>query len=267
MQSARPGKGRSRSRRRLWMQASLRCGCEIPALDSPPNSSPIHSCRFPRPKKKGSASASRCAGPLSRLTAAAFGWMSTHPAPTFISPCPSPSRLSPSRLSPSRPSSWDGRPMAESLHVALVDDDLAVLDSLQLYFARQDVKASCFASAEALLAALDGGAQPDCIVSDVRMPGMSGLDLFRRLNNRRSSAPIILMTGVGDIEMAVSAIKSGAYDFIEKPFDEGRLLASIQSAVAIGRQRADDAAEIEKLRSRFKMLSARQRQVMELAVS
>jgi len=157
--------------------------------------------------------------------------------------------------------------MAESLHIALVDDDLAVLDSLQLYFARQGVKASCFASAEALLAALDGGAQPDCIVSDVRMPGMSGLDLVRRLNNRRSSAPIILMTGVGDIEMAVSAIKSGAYDFIEKPFDEGRLLASIQSAVAIGRQRADDAAEIEKLRSRFKMLSARQRQVMELAVS
>jgi len=157
--------------------------------------------------------------------------------------------------------------MVESLHIALVDDDLAVLDSLQLYFARRDVKASCFTSAEALLAALDGGAQPDCIVSDIRMPGMSGLDLVRRLNNRRSTAPIILMTGVGDIEMAVSAIKSGAYDFIEKPFDEGRLLASIRGAVAIGRQRADDAAEIEKLRSRFKMLSARQRQVMELAVS
>src|SRR5262249_60040180 len=121
---------------------------------------------FPRTKKKVSASASSCAGPLSRLTAAAFGWMSIHPAPTFISPCPSQNRLSPSRLSPSK-----GRSMAESLHIALVDDDLAVLDSLQLYFARQDVKASCFASAEALLAALDGGAQPDCIVSDVRMPG------------------------------------------------------------------------------------------------
>lgn len=157
--------------------------------------------------------------------------------------------------------------MAETIHIALIDDDSAVLDSLQLYFARHDVKTSCFASAEALLAALDGGLQPDCIVSDVRMPGMSGLDLIQRLNDRRSLAPLILITGLGDIEMAVSAIKSGAFDFIEKPFDEGRLLASIRNAVALGRQHADDAAEIEKLRSRFRMLSARQRQVMELAVA
>jgi len=157
--------------------------------------------------------------------------------------------------------------MAESIHIALVDDDSAVLDSLRLYFARQDVKTSCFASAEALLAALDGGAQPDCIVSDVRMPGMSGLDLVHRLNARRSLAPVILITALGDIDMAVSGIKSGAFDFIEKPFDEGRLLASIRNAVAIGRQQAKDAAEIEKLRSRFNTLSARQRQVMELAVA
>jgi two-component system response regulator FixJ len=157
--------------------------------------------------------------------------------------------------------------MAESIHAALVDDDTAVLDSLQLYFARQDVKTLCFASAEALLAALDGGAQPDCIVSDVRMTGMSGLDLVHRLNARRSTAPLILITGLGDIDMAVSAIKGGAFDFIEKPFDEGRLLASIRNAVAIGRQHAHDAAETEQLRSRFDMLSARQRQVMELAVA
>ncbi len=156
--------------------------------------------------------------------------------------------------------------MTESIHIALVDDDLAVLDSLQLYFARHHVKASCFASAEALLASLDGGAQPECIVSDIRMPGMSGLDLLRRLKDRLSTAPLILITGLGDIEMAVSAIKNGAFDFIEKPFDEGRLLTSIRNAVAIGRQRASDAAEIERLRSRFNTLSERQRQVMELAV-
>jgi two-component system, LuxR family, response regulator FixJ len=157
--------------------------------------------------------------------------------------------------------------MADQVHIALIDDDSAVLDSLRLYFARRDVKTSCFASAEALLAALDGGAEPDCIVSDVRMPGMSGLDLVHRLNTRRSTAPVILITGLGDIDMAVSAIKIGAFDFIEKPFDEGRLLASIQSAVAVGRRQAKDAAEIERLRSRFEMLSARQRQVMELAVA
>ena len=157
--------------------------------------------------------------------------------------------------------------MAETIHIALIDDDSAVLDSLRLYFARRDIRTSCFASGEALLIAIDGGAQPDCIVSDVRMPGMSGLDLVHHLNARRSVAPVILITGLGDIQMAVSAIKSGAFDFIEKPFDESRLLASVRSAVAVGRELAKDAAEIEKLRARFNALSVRQRQVMELAVS
>jgi len=157
--------------------------------------------------------------------------------------------------------------MADPIDIALIDDDSAVLDSLQLYFARRNVQTACFESAEALLAALDGGAEPDCIVSDVRMPGMSGLDLIRRLNARRSIAPVILITGLGDIDMAVAAIKLGAFDFIEKPFDEGRLLASVRSAVEVGRQQAKDAAEIERLRSRFEVLSARQRQVMELAVA
>ncbi len=157
--------------------------------------------------------------------------------------------------------------MAEPINIALVDDDPAVLDSLRLYFARRDVTAACFRSAEALFAALDGGARPDCIVSDVRMPGMSGLDLMGYLNRRRSPIPVILMTGVGDIDMAVSAMKDGAFDFIEKPFDEGRLLNSIRNAVAFGRQQVSEAAEIEELRSRFATLSVRQRQVMELAVA
>jgi len=157
--------------------------------------------------------------------------------------------------------------MAEPIQLVLIDDDYAVLDSLRLYFVRLDFKTDCFASAEAFFTALDGGLKPDCIVSDVRMTGMSGLELVRRLTDRRSVVPVILMTGVGDIDMAVSAIKLGAFNFIEKPFDEGRLLTDIQKAVAIGRQQADDAAEVEKLRLRFKTLSERQRQVMELAVT
>jgi FixJ family two-component response regulator len=156
--------------------------------------------------------------------------------------------------------------MTESIHIALVDDDSAVVDSLQLYFVRHCVGTSCFASAELLLASLDGGAQPDCIVSDIRMPGMSGLDLLQRLKESRSTAPLILITGNGDIEMAVAAIKNGAFDFIEKPCDEGRLLVNVRSAARLGRQQARDAAEIEKLRSRFDTLSPRQRQVMGLAV-
>ena len=157
--------------------------------------------------------------------------------------------------------------MAEQIHIALIDDDSAVLDSLGLYFARRELETACFTTADEFLAALDRAAQFDCIVSDVRMPGMSGLDLVQCLRMRSLTAPIILITGRGDIDMAVSAIKLGAFDFIEKPFDENRLLASIRNAVEMGRQKASEAAELEKLQSRFKLLSARQRQVMELAAA
>jgi FixJ family two-component response regulator len=96
---------------------------------------------------------------------------------------------------------------------------------------------------------------------------MSGLDLVQHLSERSYTGPIILITGQGDIDMAVSAIKNGAFDFIEKPFDEARLLASIHRAVEKGRQSESAAGELEELQSRFNALSARQRQVMELAVS
>jgi two-component system response regulator FixJ len=157
--------------------------------------------------------------------------------------------------------------MTEPFHIALVDDDPAVLDCLQLYLARHHVTTSCFASVEALLADLDGGARPECIVSDIFMPGMSGLDLLQRLKERRVAAPLILITAIAEVKMAVSAIKNGASDFIEKPFDGDQLLSSVQTAVALRRQQASDAAEIEKLRSRFNALTERQRQVMELAVA
>jgi two-component system response regulator FixJ len=157
--------------------------------------------------------------------------------------------------------------MPDPTHIALIDDDEAVLDSLALYLARHDVQASGFKRIEDFLAALDRAPAFDCMVSDVRLPGMSGLDLVRTLNERRFARPIILITGHGDIDMAVSAIKIGAFDFIEKPFDEARLLASIRNAVEKSRQSASDAAELERLQSRFDSLSARQRQVMELTVS
>lgn len=121
--------------------------------------------------------------------------------------------------------------MANSIHIALIDDDAAVLDSLRLYFARHELKASCFNAAEEFLAAVDRSAQFDCVVSDVRMPGMSGLDLVGHLNARGFARAIILITGHGDVDMAVAAIKIGAFDFIEKPFDENRLLASIRNAL------------------------------------
>ena len=117
------------------------------------------------------------------------------------------------------------------------------------------------------MAAVDRSAQFDCVVSDVRMPGMSGLDLVGHLNARGFARPIILITGHGDVDMAVAAIKIGAFDFIEKPFDENRLLASIRNALEQGREQRSNAAELEQLQSKFNSLSLRQRQVMELAVA
>ena len=157
--------------------------------------------------------------------------------------------------------------MANPIQLALIDDDEAVLDALRHYLARQDMRASCFKAAKHFLASLDHGERFDCIVSDVRMPGMSGLDLMHHLNGRSYTRPVVLITGHGDVDMAVGAIKDGAFDFIEKPFNESRLLASIRRAVKEERQSEINAADLQERQSRFNALSARQRQVMELAVA
>jgi two-component system, LuxR family, response regulator FixJ len=157
--------------------------------------------------------------------------------------------------------------MTDPIHVALIDDDEAILDSLQLYFKRKHVRATCFQAAEDFLKIANGSEPFDCIIADVRMPRMSGLDLVQHLKNRGSIRPIILITGHGDIDMAVSAVKAGACDFIEKPFDESRLLASVHDAVEKGRRQARDEADLEQMKARFELLSVRQRQVMELAAA
>ncbi len=156
--------------------------------------------------------------------------------------------------------------MSPHLSIAIIDDDAAVLDSLRLYFEGHGFTTACFATAQDFLCALGRRDRFDCIVSDVRMPGLSGIDLVRRLRAAGHATPIILITGHGDIDMAVAAIKLGAFDFIEKPFDEARLLASIRDAVEKDHDAEGGRAELEKLRARFETLSLRQRQVMELAV-
>ena len=156
--------------------------------------------------------------------------------------------------------------MSKKISIALIDDDAAVLNSLRLYFATTSHDVACFGDATSLLKALKSGLKPDCIVSDIRMPGLSGLDLQAELSNRHSAVPLILITGHGDIEMAVAAIKAGAHDFIEKPFDEQRLLASIEDAVSRRGKIAEDEIEIAMFAGRVAELSERQRQVMDLAV-
>ncbi len=157
--------------------------------------------------------------------------------------------------------------MSDPVRIALIDDDAAVLDSLRLYLLRQNLDTSCFSSAEGFLSSLDGAARFDCVVSDVRMPGMSGLELLDRLSVRCVRSPVILITGHGDVDMAVKAMKAGAFDFVEKPFDETHLLESIRNSLERNRKQARDTAEMDDLRTKFGALSARQRQVMELAAS
>lgn len=157
--------------------------------------------------------------------------------------------------------------MPDQLHIALIDDDAGVLDALRYYLARQSIKASTFQAAKEFLETLDRREQFDCVVSDVRMPGMSGLDLMTQLKARGYGGPVILITGHGDVDMAVGAIKNGAFDFIEKPFDEARLLASIRQGVERTLQTKSEAAELDELQARFDNLSTRQREVMELAVA
>ena len=149
--------------------------------------------------------------------------------------------------------------------VALIDDDAAVLDSLRMVLVNRDMHVECFASAEAFLASL-GLMAPACIVSDVRLSGLSGLDLQRALNERGNGTPLILITGHGDIAMAVRAIKAGAFDFIEKPFDNGLLLDSIRRAIESGARLRTQHHRTTELAARIAELSQRQRQVMEFVV-
>jgi len=150
------------------------------------------------------------------------------------------------------------------MHIALIDDDPAVLDSLRLYLERQGQTVACFTTADAFLA--ERRPPFDCIVADVRMPGLSGLDLVRRFAAENRATPIILITGHGDIDMAVAAIKQGAFDFIEKPFDESRLLESIRNAAGEAQGRQIASTELTELRTRFDGLTERQREVLQLAV-
>ena len=156
--------------------------------------------------------------------------------------------------------------MAEKAKIALIDDDEPILDSLQLYLRRRGLAVSCFQSGAAFLDALNGGAEFQCVVTDVRMPHMTGLELQRVMSERYRSLPLILITGHGDIAMAVTAVKAGAFDFIEKPIDEGRLAASIHDAIEANRGVLADERQLAELEKRFADLSERQGQVVELAV-
>jgi two-component system response regulator FixJ len=150
---------------------------------------------------------------------------------------------------------------SEKAIVHVIDDDEASRDSLAFLLQAAGIVARTYASATAFLDQVTG-ALAGCIITDVRMPGMSGIDLLRRLKELHVDAPVIVITGHGDIALAVEAMKIGAADFLEKPFEEDVLLASVRSAL---RQRGADEkrnAERTEIESRLAALSNRERDVL-----
>jgi two-component system, LuxR family, response regulator FixJ len=144
--------------------------------------------------------------------------------------------------------------------VYVVDDDPAMRDSLAFLLESAGFSIELFESALSFVEILPGAAS-GCVLTDVRMPGMDGLELLRHIKDSKPSLSVVVMTGHGDIPLAVQAMKLGATDFVEKPFEDQRLIDAIRQALAITAPRIDEVAKgaLELIET----LSARERQVME----
>ncbi len=152
--------------------------------------------------------------------------------------------------------------MAHDAVVHLIEDDEGVRQGLAFLLTASGFAVRVYESAVAFLEALPS-VQPGCVVTDVRMPGIDGLELQRQLNDRQIGLPIIVMTGHGDVPLAVEAMKAGAVDFLEKPFNDEVLLSAIRTAVdrhARDARRNDEAAAVA---GKLACLSARERDVLD----
>jgi two-component system, LuxR family, response regulator FixJ len=152
--------------------------------------------------------------------------------------------------------------LSNSQVVHVIDDDAAVRQSLAFLLSTAGLAVRVHESAVAFLDALPE-AQDGCIVTDIRMPGMDGLELQRRLRANRIGLPVIVITGHGDVALAVEAMKAGAADFIEKPFDDEILLAAIQLALTRHADSARRDAQFADVRGRLALLSLREREVLD----
>lgn len=149
--------------------------------------------------------------------------------------------------------------MTELVHV--IDDDPAVRDSLAFLLETADLQTRLYDSAISFLEALTDGAS-GCVVTDVRMPEMTGIELVRRLKAQGFALPIIMITGHADVPLAVEAMKAGVADFIEKPFNDDVLLMAITTALRSGEEGRRGAAETAEINARMDSLSGREREVL-----
>jgi two-component system, LuxR family, response regulator FixJ len=147
-------------------------------------------------------------------------------------------------------------------HVYVIDDDEAMRDSLNFLLDSSGFSVRLFETAQGFLDALPGLAF-GCVVSDVRMPGLDGIELLKRMKATQSPFPIVVMTGHGDVPLAVEAMKLGAVDFLEKPFEDDRLTTMIEAAIRQAEPAAKSEAIAQDITARVALLSPRERQVME----
>jgi len=155
--------------------------------------------------------------------------------------------------------------MAQRSQICIIDNDEAIRESLRLLLFAAGLSSCTYASADAFLE-IDNNSQFDCMLLDIRMPGTDGLELFSILSQEQLQYPIIFITGHGDIPLAVSAIKQGAYDFLTKPFKEGELLEKVHAAIAHHRTTEEQIRELSELRARVGSCTPREHDVMRLLV-
>jgi two-component system response regulator FixJ len=146
--------------------------------------------------------------------------------------------------------------------VYVIDDDEAMRHSLEFLLSSTDFEVALFESAQAFLDKL-GSLDFGCVVSDIRMPGIDGMELLRRLKVGNSGFPVIIMTGHGDVPLAVEAMKLGAVDFLEKPFEDDLLIGMIASGLKRAEPEAKNEAITREIAERVATLSPRERQVMD----
>ncbi len=156
--------------------------------------------------------------------------------------------------------------MEQSPLVYVVDDDAAVRNSLRFLIESTGYRVATFANAREFLAGYDS-TQPGCLVLDVRMPGPSGLDLQQQLTAAGIALPVIIVTGYGDVPIAVKAMRGGAVDFIEKPYDDELLLRRIREAAEKDIRNRRERAEWNEIHTRLTLLTRREREVLDRVVN
>jgi len=151
----------------------------------------------------------------------------------------------------------------QTVHV--IDDDADLRDSIQLYLTTENLDVRTYASALEFLSGLDS-MPSGCVVTDVRMPGMSGIELLSRINERGRTMPVIVVTGHADVPLAVTAMKEGAVDLLEKPVKAEDLIGAVRRALALGQDALESDANAEEARARLANLSARETEVLDRLV-